>query len=86
MDRLQKAMKIKESGVRLESLIKHKAPEMIIEKERQLLFKKLMKFPINLDGLESSDNIDDEMYKERENFLFKHGFYKDIEAQIDADD
>ena len=81
MNRLEKAMKIKESSIRLESLVKYEAPEMIIEKERQLLFKKLMKFPIDLEGLKSADNIDEEMYKEREDFLSEKGFYKDFDIE-----
>jgi len=79
MDREREAQLMSESAARLFQLIEVKAPEIIIENQRQSLFRRMICFPVNADGLNSAKNLNSEMDKDRENFLHEHGFYKDVD-------
>lgn len=62
-------------AARLHRLVKLDAPELIIESERQLVFKSLMTFPINEQGAASKAEIDRHEDIERTEVLKKAGYF-----------
>lgn len=77
------AARIKRSAERLAVLVEHKAPDIIIENERQILFKALFDLPVNAEAQIALQKQRDAMYLEEQKFLHEHGYFKDIEEEIE---
>lgn len=78
--REQQAQRIADSAKRLVSFCEANAPALIIEVERQLLFKKLMVFPVDNDAVYTNREIQQEIDREHTEFLIKHGYFDDVEG------
>jgi len=78
LSRNERAEAIKSSANRLHKLCALEAPNIIIEMERALLFKKLMAFPVDADAHAMRLRVAAETYSEQQEFLFANGFYRDV--------
>lgn len=83
LSRTERAEAIKSSANRLHKLCALEAPNIIIEMERELLFKKLIAFPMDADAHAMRLQIAAETYAERQEFLFANGFYRDVTEDDD---
>lgn len=73
---IEHAERIKTSADRLLKLCELTAPTLIIEKERQLLFSKLFKFPVDKEAQTRNERINNEMAEKEQSFLVENGYYR----------
>lgn len=66
-------------ATRLHRLIKLKAPAIIIEQARRLVFDSLMHFPIDDEAAKSADRVKRDLDAHEQKFLQEHGYYDDLE-------
>lgn len=78
LTRTERADRIKASADRLAKLCKLNAPHIIIEMERELLFRKLMAFPVDADAQEMRLRVNEETRSAEQEFLFANGYYSDV--------
>ena len=63
---------------RLHRLVKLKAPAIIIEQARRLMFDSLMHFPIDEAAAKSADAVQQSLAEAEQKFLLAHGYYDDV--------
>lgn len=73
---------IKASADRLVSLCKLQAPEIIIEGERRLLFKRLINFPVYRTAQAKREQLDIAVSQKEQDYLLEHGYYNDIDGDV----
>jgi hypothetical protein len=78
LTRLDQADAIERSAGRLKRLCDVNAPGVVLERERQILFKRLMTFPIDADSVREISEIDNEIEMAQQKFLAEHGYYDGI--------
>lgn len=66
-------------AARFKKLVDLNAPEIIIERERKMIAEALFNYPAHIESQVSYRAHESENIAEREGFLFKHGFYPDIQ-------
>lgn len=76
------AARIRRSAERLDVLVKHKAPDIIIENERQILFKALFDLPVNTEAQLAIQQQKNDMYQEEQKFLHEHGFFDEVLGKL----
>ena len=63
---------------RLHRLVKLKAPAIIIEQARRLMFDSLIHFPIDEAAAQSADSVKRSLDEAEQKFLLEHGYYDDV--------
>jgi len=71
------ADRLSQRAKRLHSLVKLKAPELVIEQARKLVFQSLMTFPVDESGRKASIEFDIERDIEQTAALQKAGYFDD---------
>lgn len=66
-------------AARLHRLIKLKAPSIVIEQARRLVFDSLMHFPIDDEAAKAADRVKRDLDAHEQKFLQEHGYYDDVE-------
>jgi hypothetical protein len=66
LTRLDQADAIERSAARLKRLCDVNAPAVVLETERQILFGRLMRFPIDSDAEQEIANMDNEIISARQ--------------------
>ena len=81
MNRLEIASAIKRSADWLEKFIRINAPELVIENERQIMFKRMITFPVNEKAQDEAQSIALEIINEEDEWLNKTGYYRNITGE-----
>jgi len=63
---------------RLHRLVKLKAPAIVIEQARRLVFDSLMHFPIDDEAAKAADRVTRDLNEHEQKFLREHGYYDDL--------
>lgn len=74
---VRRAKSLAMSVGRLVRLYELKAPEIIIESERQLVVKRLAAMPVSLESLQAHERMRDEMEDAQQKHLLSTGYYED---------
>lgn len=73
-----RADRMAQRATRLHKLVKLRAPEVVIEQARRLMFDSLAAFPVDAGGSEAAERIDASVQAEESAFLLAHGYYDDV--------
>lgn len=77
-----RAENIAGSAARLAKFCALKAPAIVIERERQMLLRKLILFPVDREAQEAVEACDISISNDEQAALDKFGYYDDLKRQL----